>query len=245
MKLVLNIEKQHALIVLLAAAMVSATGVAMATSGGTYVYEYQETVDGHETPTCDCDTSDDPDCPDPYETDEYQGKVCYDQWEVGPDSLSDRYVLEDDDDNGNGDGASQGHRLSEIDINDHLDMNSKDIENARYIYADAFYYSSDEKLKEEIEGLEGSLEKISEIEGVSFEWKEGSGSREIGFVAQDVEKVYPELVTEGDDGLKSIDYGRMTAVLVDALNEQQDQIEEQERRVDELEKRVEELEEFD
>ena len=58
---------------------------------------------------------------------------------------------------------------------------------------------------------------------MSFEWKT-NWTEDIWFIAQDVEKVLPELVTTWDDGLKSVQYGNITAVLVEAMKEQQKMI---------------------
>lgn len=100
------------------------------------------------------------------------------------------------------------------------------------VYADAYYYNSDEKLKENIKPLEGSLENIQKLEGVSFNWEE-SGDKSLGFIAQDVEKVYPELVS-GEEGSKSVDYGKLVAVLTESVKEQQNQIEELQKEIEEL-----------
>ncbi len=92
-------------------------------------------------------------------------------------------------------------------------------------YADAFFYNSDSGLKKNIKSLEGSLSKILKLEGVSFMWKKG-GDKNIGLIAQDVEKVYPELViTNLSTGLKSVEYGNLVAPLIEAIKEQQKQIE--------------------
>ncbi|MFH0845893.1 MAG: tail fiber domain-containing protein [Patescibacteria group bacterium] len=65
------------------------------------------------------------------------------------------------------------------------------------------------------------LENVMKLRGVKFEWKDselGVGDQ-IGFIAQEVEKVYPELVSTDQDGYKSVQYGKMTAVLVGAIQE--------------------------
>jgi hypothetical protein len=81
--------------------------------------------------------------------------------------------------------------------------------------------TSDIRLKENIENLNNSLEKVMQLRGVSFTWKTNPeyGTR-IGFVAQEFEKVIPELVfTNEVDGYKGINYAEVTAVLVEALKE--------------------------
>ncbi len=90
--------------------------------------------------------------------------------------------------------------------------------------AAAFFYSSDKNLKENIAPLKDSLSKVLKLDGVSFNWKEG-GRPSVGVIAQDVEKVYPELVnTDTKTGLKSVEYGNLIAPLIEAVKEQQKQI---------------------
>ncbi len=87
--------------------------------------------------------------------------------------------------------------------------------------------SSDIRLKENIKPLDNSLDKILKLRGVSFTWKANPeyGTR-IGFIAQEFEKVIPELAfTNPVDGYKGINYAEVTAVLVESVKEQQKQIE--------------------
>jgi hypothetical protein len=98
--------------------------------------------------------------------------------------------------------------------------------------------SSDARLKENISPLFSSLEKVMKLEGVSFNWK-SDGSPDIGFVAQDVQKVIPELViTDSNDGTLSVKYLNMIALLTEAIKEQQSRIEEQQKEIDELKRQV-------
>jgi hypothetical protein len=88
--------------------------------------------------------------------------------------------------------------------------------------------TSDVRLKDNISTLTNSLNAVLNLRGISFTWKNEPemGSR-IGFVAQEVEPVLPELVfTNPADGLKGVNYAEMTAVLVEAVKEQQKQIDE-------------------
>jgi len=65
------------------------------------------------------------------------------------------------------------------------------------------------------------------LDGISFNWKE-SGEKSIGLIAQDVEKVFPEIInTEEGTGLKSIEYAKLVAPLIEATKEQQKIIDEQ------------------
>jgi hypothetical protein len=102
------------------------------------------------------------------------------------------------------------------------------------VTAAAFFYSSDRSLKKNIRPLSNSLAKVSRLQGTSFQWKAGS-RQDVGLVAQDVEKVYPELVsTDRNSGLKSVAYGNLIAVLIEAVKEQQKGIQRLEAEVAQL-----------
>ncbi len=91
--------------------------------------------------------------------------------------------------------------------------------------ATAFLYSSDYNLKKNIKPLGSQLNKVLSLKAVSFDWKSDESS-DIGFIAQEVEKIFPEVVhTNKVTNLKSIDYPKLTVFLVQALQEQQKQIE--------------------
>jgi|GEM_PF-1661200 len=81
--------------------------------------------------------------------------------------------------------------------------------------------ASDIRLKENIEPIGNSLEKVLQLKGVTFTWKNDPEKRKnIGFIAQDFEKVIPELVfTNENDGFKGINYAEVTAILVEAIRE--------------------------
>jgi hypothetical protein len=78
--------------------------------------------------------------------------------------------------------------------------------------------SSDIRLKDNIETIDNALEKIENCRGVSYV-KKASGEKEIGFIAQELEEIFPEFVITGNDGYKSVAYGNMTAVLVQCIKE--------------------------
>jgi hypothetical protein len=95
---------------------------------------------------------------------------------------------------------------------------------------------SDARLKDNITPLEGSLERVVTLGGYSFTMKEDeAGVVEYGLLAQEVEQVFPELVTTGDDGFKTMNYIGMIAPLVEAVKAQQAQIEALEARIEQLE----------
>lgn len=83
------------------------------------------------------------------------------------------------------------------------------------------YASSDERLKNNIHPIEGALDKIEKINGISFEWNEKSGKtgKDYGVLAQEVEKVLPELVTTRDNGYKAVKYEKLISLLIQAVKE--------------------------
>ena len=85
------------------------------------------------------------------------------------------------------------------------------------VTATSFIYSSDRNLKENILPLESSLDKISALNGYSFNWKK-DGKADVGIIAQEVEKIYPALVhTDEATGLKSVEYGNLVAPIIEAI----------------------------
>jgi len=93
-----------------------------------------------------------------------------------------------------------------------------------------FVSASDERLKENIKPLTGSLDKVLALNPVSYTWKENGDHIKAGFIAQEVEKVLPEYTDTEDDEMKTKSItGGMTAgyiaVLTKAIQEQQAQIE--------------------
>jgi hypothetical protein len=93
--------------------------------------------------------------------------------------------------------------------------------------------SSDKRLKSNIKTVEGALDKVNSLRGVTFKWKEG-GSDSIGLIAQEVQKVIPEVVTKDDNGYLGIRYTNLIGVLVEAIKEQQDQINTLKKQIEKL-----------
>jgi hypothetical protein len=92
--------------------------------------------------------------------------------------------------------------------------NSADTGKAR-AYAWATYSSA--RLKTNIETLDDPMDKIMQMRGVSYEWK-ADGTKDVGFIAEEMGQVLPEVVHFGKDGrAQSIDYSRLTSVLVEAV----------------------------
>ena len=96
------------------------------------------------------------------------------------------------------------------------------------------YYSSDISLKDNLRPIENALFKVNQIAGYEFDWNEKSHQiqqdkgHDVGLVAQEVEKVLPEVIQIREDGIKAIAYEKVVPLLVQSIKE--------------LTKRVEELE---
>ena len=104
--------------------------------------------------------------------------------------------------------------------------------------------NSDGRLKKDIQPLTNMLESVLKVEGKTYRWKEGSSLSDdvdIGLVAQEVEKVFPELVVEDEQGYKGIAYSKLSVILLEAIKEQQGQIIFQQEQIRELEKQNEQI----
>ncbi len=86
--------------------------------------------------------------------------------------------------------------------------------------------SSDLRLKHEIAPIDGALAKVGAIRGVTYLLNDASGyGEQAGVVAQEVEAVFPQVVSDGPDGMKGVNYNGMIGLLIEAIKEQQTQIE--------------------
>jgi hypothetical protein len=99
-------------------------------------------------------------------------------------------------------------------------------------------------MKKDIITISQALQKVLEMNGVYFTWKDDDlNNRRVGFLAQEMEKVLPEVVfTNPIDGLKGINYAELTAVLVQAIKEQQTQIQSDKSEIHSLQEKVDQLE---
>ena len=106
--------------------------------------------------------------------------------------------------------------------------------------------SSDERLKENIEPLKDSLQKILALEGVSYDWidtEKYGGQHQIGFLAQQLEMFFPEVVyTDDKSGLKSVSYGHLVAPMVEAIKEHNAMIEDNQMMFKTMQGRIEAIE---
>jgi len=87
------------------------------------------------------------------------------------------------------------------------------------------FNSSDKRLKSNIVTLDGALEKVLKLRGTSFDWKEGKEDihpykgNDIGFIAQELKEVIPEVVGEMHGGFYGVKYDKLTPLLVEAIKE--------------------------
>ena len=126
----------------------------------------------------------------------------------------------------------------------HMDMNSTGADNllirdgttTRFTFARAtgnltatgnVTAYSDARLKSDIQPIIDAKKKLSKIRGITFNRKDIEGSaRSAGVIAQEVEKVLPEVVSEDSAGIKSVAYGNLLALCIEAIKEQQTEIDE-------------------
>lgn len=102
---------------------------------------------------------------------------------------------------------------------------------------------SDARLKEDIRPLSDPLEQVLALRGVSFSWKgDPTGKPRYGFIAQEVEAVFPDLVSDGADGRKSVSADGVLPLLLEALREVRARHQEQSGRIQALSRRIAELE---
>ncbi len=100
-------------------------------------------------------------------------------------------------------------------------------------------HTSDARLKKDIESLSDVLSDVLKLQGRRFRFiNDNSSTQQIGFIAQDVEKVFPEFVVTDSRGYKSLTYGQVSAVLVEAIKEQQELIESLQSQIDELNEKI-------
>jgi hypothetical protein len=95
--------------------------------------------------------------------------------------------------------------------------------------------NSDVRLKKNIERIENALQKVSEISGYTYNTIYDE-DRHAGVIAQEIDKVLPEIVNKGNDGLMGVEYGNISALLIEAIKEQKVLIESLQAKVEALEK---------
>ncbi|WP_424103133.1 DUF6519 domain-containing protein [Moorena producens] len=132
--------------------------------------------------------------------------------------LTDRVTIDRDGAVGIGKVPGEGGESTVTDLK--LDVNGQ-------IQANNVALTSDATLKENVKPLKNGLKKILGLRGVSYQWKDeqnASQETQIGLVAQEVEKVFPELVSTDSQGMKSMSYSKLIAPLIEAIKEQNKKI---------------------
>ena len=101
--------------------------------------------------------------------------------------------------------------------------------------ATVYNTSSDYRLKENVRPIENGLDRLNNLNPVKFEWKEDGATSE-GFIAHEAQAVFPDAITGEKDGedIQGMDYGRITPLLVKAIQEQQEQIEQLKTEIEKL-----------
>jgi hypothetical protein len=115
-------------------------------------------------------------------------------------------------------------------------------------YTGSWSNLSDERLKKDISPLADALGRVLALRGVSFTWRRDefpeqhlNDGPQIGFIAQEVEPVLPEVVTTDPQGYKAVDYSKLTPVLVEAIKQQQEEIARQAQTIEAQQAQIEEL----
>jgi hypothetical protein len=104
--------------------------------------------------------------------------------------------------------------------------------------------TSDARVKTAIEPIAHPIEKLTELEPRTYEWKakEAADGREAGVIAQSVEDVLPEAVQEDEDGFLQLAYRQLTPLVIGAVQDQQDEIEKLEADLNDCDERIDDLE---
>ncbi len=108
----------------------------------------------------------------------------------------------------------------------------------------AWTTTSDARLKTGITSMESVLDRVMLLNPVRYSFKKRENSNTIGFIAQDVEPLFPEVVSKDNDSEDSyygIAYGNMSIIAIKAIQEQQLIIESQQHQIDELQRQIDEL----
>ena len=124
---------------------------------------------------------------------------------------------------------NHGYTVTEDDVTQHADFLGQDGDLTDFELemisggGKSLRSCSDIRLKKDIKPLKSALSTVGRLQGKSYRWKDNN-EPDIGLIAQELEKVIPELVKTDNKGYKSIVYQKLTAVLIEAVKEQQQEI---------------------
>ena len=106
------------------------------------------------------------------------------------------------------------------------------------------FSSSDIRFKENVTPIQDALFKVQQLQGVEFDWKKltkeekktlhSNEGHDVGVIAQEVEKVLPEVVQTRESGYKAVKYEKIVPLLIEGIKEQQEQIDELKKEIEEL-----------
>jgi len=129
---------------------------------------------------------------------------------------------------------------------DRLTVNATGIDVIGTATTDGGVWSSDQRYKKNITPVTGALEKLSKLNPVNYDWRTDefkergfSDKKQWGFIAQEIEKVMPELVIETRNGYLGLNYTGVIPLLTKAMQEQQTEMEKQQKEIDELKAQLE------
>ena len=93
------------------------------------------------------------------------------------------------------------------------------------------FSTSDIRLKDNIKSIDKALDKVNSIQGIEFDWIEkegihGNSGHDIGVIAQEIEKILPDVVTTRDNGYKAVKYEKIVPLLIEAIKELTNEINE-------------------
>ena len=132
-------------------------------------------------------------------------------------------------------------QIQELAASDNLDMTSSSISNlssltvSGTVAAGDFNSTSDVNLKQNIKTIDDAVSKVLQLNGVSFDWTD-THQPSAGVIAQDVEKVLPEIIRDNPTGYKSLNYNGLIGLLIEAVKEQQEQINILKKEIEDLSK---------
>jgi hypothetical protein len=120
-----------------------------------------------------------------------------------------------------------------------------------YAYGNGFVSGSDKRWKKDINQIENPLQIVKQLRGVHYRWNRNAypdmkfdDRKHIGFIAQEVEKVLPEVVTADEKGYKGVNYSQITSVLVEAVKEQQNTIDSLNNKLRDMEQKLKEMDDI-
>jgi hypothetical protein len=99
------------------------------------------------------------------------------------------------------------------------------------IVALSTFASSDIRLKDNIKPIENALSKVNQISPIEFNWK-SNGKQDFGVSAQQIEELYPDLVTENIEGYKVVKYNPLIALLLKSIQELHKEVQELKNKIE-------------